>query len=152
MQVESGGILWLWVHYFYKTISAGREFLCMFAKRKISSMKNLALFICGVLFFTGAAGARTVTGEVVCGSKGVSKVIVTDGESFTTTTVDGQFSFDIKDSAEYVYIITPSGYVADWSKGAPEFYQKVKDNEFFSFQLTKIEGGDKEYNIIAGKT
>ena len=54
-------------------------------KKKISSMKNLALFIWGVLFFTGTAGARTVTGEVVCGSKGLSKVIVTDGESFTTT-------------------------------------------------------------------
>ena len=112
-------------------------------------MKNISLFVFCIFFLSATAMARTVTGEVVCDGKGLSKVVVTDGESFTTTTVDGQFSFDIKDSAEFVYIITPSGYVADWSKGSPEFYKKVSDNEFFNFQLTRIEGGDKEYNIIA---
>ena len=87
-------------------------------------MKNISLFVFCILFLSATAMARTVTGEVVCDGKGLSKVVVTDGESFTTTTVDGQFSFDIKDSAEFVYIITPSGYVADWSKGSPEFYKK----------------------------
>ena len=62
-----------------------------------------------------AADAHRVTGEVVCQGKGLSEVIVTDGESFTTTADNGKFIFDIDDDAEFVYIVTPSGYVADWS-------------------------------------
>ena len=42
-----------------------------------------------------AADARRVTGEVVCQGKGLSEVIVTDGESFTTTAVNGKFSFEL---------------------------------------------------------
>ena len=112
-------------------------------------MKHIALFIFSFFAFIGTVNARKVTGEVVCDGKGLAKVIVTDGESFTTTTSNGKFSFDIDDAAEFVYIVTPSGYVADWSKGSPEFYKKAKDCDFFSFELTKTEDGSKEYNIIA---
>ena len=84
-------------------------------------MKHITLFILCVLVFVGTVDARRVTGEVICDGKGLSKVIVTDGESFTTTAADGKFIFDINDDAKFVYIVTPSGYVADWSKGSPEF-------------------------------
>ena len=112
-------------------------------------MKRIGLFIFCVLALSGMANARRVTGEVVSGGKGLARVIVTDGESFTTTATDGSFVFDISDDAEFVYVVTPSGYVADWSKGSPEFYKKAKDNDFFSFHLTKTGNGNKEYNIIA---
>lgn len=112
-------------------------------------MKHISLFIFCVFFLTDTAVARKVTGEVTCDGKGLSKVVVTDGESFTATAANGKFSFDIDDDAEFVYIVTPSGYVADWSKGSPEFYKKAKDVDHFSFELTRTEGGNKEYNIIA---
>ena len=112
-------------------------------------MKRIGLFIFCVLALSGMAEARRVTGEVVSGRKGLAKVIVTDGESFTTTASDGSFVLDIDDEAEFVHIVTPSGYVADWSKGSPEFYKKAKGNDFFSFELIKTGNGSKEYNIIA---
>ena len=112
-------------------------------------MKRTALFVICLFVIAQAADARRVTGEVVCQGKGLSEVIVTDGESFTTTADNGKFSFDINDDAEFVYIVTPSGYVADWSTGSPEFYKKAKDVDHFSFELTRTEGGNKEYNIIA---
>ena len=96
-------------------------------------MKNFALFVLCILFLSGTADARVISGEVIGDGKGLSKVIVTDGESFTTTASDGKFSFDINDDAEFVYIVTPSGYVADWSKGSPEFYKKANvDKKTFS--------------------
>ena len=112
-------------------------------------MKHIALFILGFLALNGISHARSVTGQVVCEGKGISKVIVTDGESFTRTSTNGLFHFDINDDAEFVYIITPSGYVADWSNGSPEFYIKAKDRDFFSFELINTENGNNEYNIIA---
>ena len=112
-------------------------------------MKNFALFVLCILFLSGTVDARMISGEVIGDGKGLSKVIVTDGESFTTTSSDGKFSFDIDDDAEFVYIVTPSGYVADWSKGSPEFYKKAKGNDYFSFELARTGNGNKEYNIIA---
>ena len=112
-------------------------------------MKRTALFIICLFVIAQAADARRVTGEVKYDGIGLSEVIVTDGESFTTTADNGKFSFDINDDAEFVYIVTPSGYVADWSSGSPEFYKKAKGVDHFSFELTRTEGGNKEYNIIA---
>lgn len=112
-------------------------------------MKRTALFIICLFVIAQAADARRVTGVVKYDGIGLSEVIVTDGESFTTTADNGKFSFDINDDAEFVYIVTPSGYVADWSSGSPEFYKKAKGVDHFSFELTRTEGGNKEYNIIA---
>ena len=112
-------------------------------------MTRIYLFLVCILAVTNIANARRVTGEVVCEGKGICKVIVTDGTSFTKTQGNGKFSLDINDEAKFVYIITPSGYVADWSKGSPEFYKTAKDNDFFRFELTRTGDGKKEYNIIA---
>lgn len=112
-------------------------------------MKHIYLFFIGLFAFYGTADARKVTGEVVSNGKGLSKVVVTDGKSFTQTSCKGKFCFDIDDSSEFVYIITPSGYVADWSTGTPQFYQKAAEKDFFSFELIKTGNPEKEYNIIA---
>ena len=111
-------------------------------------MKHPFLSIICLFIVFNAANARMVTGEVTCQGKGISKVIVTDGESFTMTSAGGKFSFDIDDDAEFVYIVTPSGYVADWSKGSPEFYQKAEGRRCFTFNLQKTDSGKKEYNLI----
>ena len=96
-----------------------------------------------------SAEARKVKGTVTSEGKGLSEVIVTDGQTFTQTKKNGSFSFEIADSAEFVYIITPAGYTADWSKGSPEFYKTAKDTEYFSFEILKTGDTSKEYNIIA---
>ena len=93
--------------------------------------------------------ARIVTGKVTCGDKNLSKVIVTDGTNFTKTKGNGTFKMDIADTARFVYIITPSGYSADWSSGAPEFYQKAEGKDYFAFDLIKTGDDYSKYNIIA---
>lgn len=93
--------------------------------------------------------ARIVKGIVTCGETKLSKVIVTDGKKFTKTKNDGSFKMNIADSAQFVYVITPSGYCADWSGGAPEFYQTTEGKDFFAFDLIKTEDPSARYNIIA---
>ena len=95
-----------------------------------------------------SAEARKVKGTVTSEGKGLSEVIVTDGQTFTQTKKNGSFSFEIADSAEFVYIITPAGYAADWSTGSPQFYRAAKDTDKFSFDLIKVGDPNGVYNII----
>ena len=94
------------------------------------------------------AEARKVTGSVKCGENKLEGVIVTDGTNFTKTLKSGKFTFDIDDNAEFVFIITPAGYVADWSSGVPAFYMPAAGVSRFDFQLTRTAGGD-DYTIVA---
>lgn len=115
-------------------------------------MKRSLIFILAVLvsIFSGVeASARTVTGKVVCGQEKLSNVIVTDGFKFTKTKKNGEFKMNLADSAKFVYIVTPSGYAADWSTGAPQFYQKIDERDAYTFDLIKTGDSSEQYNIVA---
>ncbi len=94
------------------------------------------------------AEARKVSGTVEAGDERLAGVIVTDGKNFTKTGNNGRFSFDIEDEAEFVYIVTPSGYAADWSSGVPAFYQEAKGRKKFIFNLLKADDSEG-YSIVA---
>ena len=96
-------------------------------------MKRIIAFTAALLMICGVAQARKVSGKVVSDKEKLSGVIVTDGEHFTKTKKNGKFAFDINDDAEFVYIVTPAGYVAEWSSGVPAFYQKAEGNKKFVF-------------------
>lgn len=93
--------------------------------------------------------ARTVNGVVTSSGKKLSNVIVTDGYNFTKSKKNGEFKMEIADSAKFVYIVTPSGYAADWSSGVPQFYQTIDERTFYTFNLIKIGNPTPLYNIIA---
>ena len=114
----------------------------------IYSMKRIALALAAIVLFAASAQARKVSGTVMNGELYMNGVVVTDGENFTTTNAKGKFTFEIKDDAEFVFIVTPSGYVADWTSGVPAFYQKAPGVSKFNFNLQKTVGG-QDYNIIA---
>jgi hypothetical protein len=54
----------------------------------------------------------------------------------------------MRDDAEFVHIVTPSGYVADWSSGVPAFYMLASGRSKFDFHLRRTASGD-DYHIIA---
>ena len=98
-------------------------------------------------FVCNAAEARKVTGTVKCGKEKLSGVIVTDGKNFTETR-NGKFRFDIEDEAEFVFIVTPAGYAADFSSGVPAFYMSAPGCSKFNFELQKL-GPAGDYSLIA---
>ena len=111
-------------------------------------MRYFSVIALLLLLSAGITEARQVKGCVTSGKEKLEGVIVTDGTNFTSTRKNGRFSFDIKDDAEFVYIVTPSGYAADWSSGVPAFYQRAEGRTDFCFDLKKT-GDTSDYSIIA---
>ena len=108
--------------------------------------RRFILFILSLLS-AFMAEARIVSGGVSCGNTKLSDVIVSDGENFTVTQKDGSYSLDVSEDADFVFIVTPSGYAADWSSGVPQFYKRISEGDI-NFDLKKFDVG-RQYNIIA---
>ena len=85
------------------------------------------------------ADARKVSGRVHCEGQNLSGVLVTDGTNFTVTKNNGTFKFDIEDNAKFVSVVTPAGFVADFSNGTPEFYRAAEGQSKFDFNLQKTD-------------
>ena len=87
--------------------------------------------------------SKEITGKVFCGKKGLSDVVVTDGVNFTTTDSLGNYRIDTDTSlSDFVYVVTPSGYVASYSTGTPCFYKSVsaKKHDFELFEYSVPQG------------
>ena len=111
-------------------------------------MRCFFLTIFLIVFVGVNAHSRSIEGKVVCNNKGIKNVVVSDGKSFATTSARGKFTLNISDDAEFVFIVTPSGYVADWSSGVPEFYQATEGKSFFKFELTEYTTDVDNYNMV----
>ncbi len=87
--------------------------------------------------------ARRVKGTVKGEGAPLAGVLVSDGYRFTTTKADGTFVFNTHKDARFVFVITPSGYVAPYGTGAPQFYLPLKGTGKFDFDLLRFgEGND----------
>lgn len=91
--------------------------------------------------------AKRVKGTVKGAGSPLSGVIVTDGYRFTQTAADGSFTLNTHKDARFVYVITPSGYVADFSSGAPQFYIPVGEKAF-DFELQPF-GEGPDYTLFS---
>lgn len=92
--------------------------------------------------------AKRVKGSVSSQGAPLGNVIVSDGYRFTKTAQDGSFKFNTHKNARFVFIVTPSGYVADYSSGVPQFYMPVKGNRVFKFDLQPLGEGE-DYTIFS---
>lgn len=94
--------------------------------------------------------AAVINGKISSNGKPLAEVIVTDGFSFTVTNLDGGYSIDTHQRAEFVYILTPKGYVADYSTGIPQFYQRLEeDKDSYNFELRKMKGDPDKSVMLA---
>ncbi|WP_455587819.1 calcineurin-like phosphoesterase C-terminal domain-containing protein [Bacteroides sp.] len=112
---------------------------------------NKQLIMAVILYMTVVSGyAATVTGVVKSAEKPLAEVLVTDGFSFTVTDGQGRYSIDLAEKAEFVYLLTPKGYVADYSSGTPQFYQRLDaSKQVYNFNLQKMKGNPDHFVMIA---
>ena len=110
-------------------------------------MKQTLLFSLMLAMATGAV-AKDVTGKVYCNDKGLANVVVTDGTNFTTTDKNGVYKFNANDDADFIYIVTPSGYVASYSTGTPCFY-KTPNAKSMDFELYEFSVPQGRYTLFA---
>ncbi len=111
-------------------------------------MNKLIFTLLAALAICPVANARKVNGSVTCGKEKLSKVIVTDGKNFSTTDKKGRFTLEVDDNADFVLVITPSGYTAPFDGGTPEFYLPADHKGNFDFKLLRTKASD-DYAIVA---
>ena len=93
--------------------------------------------------------AETVSGSIKADGKALGEVLVTDGFTFAVTDNKGYYSIELNEKAEFVYILTPKGYVADFSSGVPQFYQRIEANkEAYDFDLKPMKGDPDRFAMI----
>jgi len=100
-------------------------------------MKRVVLFLACVVFFSGIAEAKKISGTVTCGKEKLAGVVVSDGTSFTTTARNGRYTLEATDSSAFVFVVSPTGYTVDCSSGTPVFYKKLGAAKRYDFKLLK---------------
>ena len=88
-------------------------------------MKRFAVLFLALTLFLGPLSAKTVRGKVSSEGKALAGVIVSDGYRFAKTDAAGAFKLSTHKDARFVFVITPSGYVAPFESGAPQFLQLI---------------------------
>ncbi len=110
-------------------------------------MKRIILAL-ALILAVAPVYAKNVRGSVRCAGEPLAGVVVSDGYRFTTSRDNGSFVLNTHRDARFVFVITPSGYVADYSSGAPQFYLPLKDTGTFDFELQRFGQGD-DYTLFS---
>ena len=111
-------------------------------------MKRFAVLFLALTLFLGPLSAKTVRGKVSSEGKALAGVMVSDGYRFAKTDGAGAFKLSTHKDARFVFVITPSGYVAPFESGAPQFYLPLKGTKRFDFSLQKF-GNTKDYYLLS---
>ena len=111
-------------------------------------MKKQILSIALLMAFFAGATAKEVTGKVHCNKKGMKDVVVTDGTNFTTTDQNGIYKLDAVNNADFIHIVTPSGYVASYASGTPRFYHTPSEKNL-DFELFEFSAPQGAYALFA---
>ena len=110
-------------------------------------MKKYILLSLTFAAFT-ISNAKDITGKVYCNENGIANVVVTDGTNFTVTDKNGRYNLKTPDNADFVYIVTPSGYITSYSSGTPCFY-KALNGKNFDFELFEYGVKEGRYTLFA---
>ena len=115
-------------------------------------MKSIFKRLLSLALVFGAATAlyaEKVSGIIKGDGQPLGEVIVTDGYTFCVTDTNGRYEMDLHQGAEFVYIVTPKGYVADYSTGVPQFYQRITEGQQeYHFDLLPMKGNADEFAMI----
>ena len=93
--------------------------------------------------------AKKVKGNVSAAGSPLENVLVSDGYHFAVTNAKGSFTLDTHKDARFVFVITPSGYVAPFGSGVPEFFLPLKGTRKFDFKLEKFGDGSDNYTLLS---
>ncbi|MCC8173637.1 MAG: calcineurin-like phosphoesterase C-terminal domain-containing protein [Odoribacter sp.] len=116
-------------------------------KNFIRKFIYILLIICSLSY---VVNGREISGVVKSANKYLKGVVVTDGVNFSVTDKKGKYKLEVDDKALFVYIFTPSGYVAPYQSGNPEFYISLEQQlPTYDFDLIPVKGMDRNYTLIA---
>ena len=107
---------------------------------------GVALLWCGAAW---AIGIEPIKGTVECNGKGVAKVVVTDGESFTLTDDKGRYELESSVDNGLVYITIPAGYSVESKSSVPQFWlTKEEGRKTYDFELIQKAQDDTHHGFV----
>lgn len=107
-----------------------------------NALRYFVTILAAAMLLAMPAEAKKVRGKVSGPQQEpLSGVIVTDGYHFTKTAADGSFSFGTHKDARFIYVVTPSGYMPDYSSGVPQFFLPIEGTKNFEFSLNIFSTG-----------
>ena len=109
--------------------------------------KKIFLILAFLLILVPAQ-AKWVKGRVNGPETPLAGVIVSDGYRFATTDKNGRFCLNTHKDARFVFVVTPTGYTADFSQGNVRFYLPLQGTKDFTFNLLKTRDGD-DYTLFS---
>ena len=91
-----------------------------------------------------------LTGKVHSNGNALEGVAVTDGINVTVTDKKGNYKLLSNNTAEFIYISLPAGYIIPHEKGIAKFYQTInsKGTQKTDFNLEKLETSDDKHNFV----
>lgn len=90
---------------------------------------------------------RDVKGCVTANGKPLQGVVVSDGENFAVTDAKGAFTLETGVKAPFVFVVTPSGYIAQQQQGFPQFYLPIDGRKSYDFDLLPFAA--EGYELLA---
>lgn len=80
----------------------------------------------------------------------LSGVIVTDGYDFVRTDERGAFAFEASVLAQFISVVTPSGWLAPCEEGFPRYWQVIDPRtKRYDFRLTEWAASAEGYDMMA---
>lgn len=115
-------------------------------KKIVFILPLLILFALSVWAHNG----HSVSGQVTSSGKAVAGVTVSDGISSVRSDHNGRFSLPVEASSRFVYISTPSGYVAPVKDGVNRFFIPITPSvKSYDFALQKSPSDQTHHGFIA---
>jgi hypothetical protein len=98
--------------------------------------------------FTKLKRAKTISGSVKSGNKGIKDVIISDGFSVVKTDKNGDYSLTPNEKALNLFMSTPAGYEFKTSYNVAEQYEKLRSRNEYNFMLKPLKKDDKNHHFI----
>lgn len=112
-------------------------------------MKKIIIGILFLLTFSGLTQARKIEGYVKCGNRVIRGVVISDGKNFAVTDKHGHYNLKTTSDTSMIFVVTPSGYVSDYSSGSAKFYYIAEPSlTRYDFELQRFST-KKGYSLFA---
>ncbi len=117
-------------------------------------MKQILCILLSVLGWTTGMTQNPyqIKGKVDCENKGIHGVVVSDGKNCVQTDEQGNYSLDIDNESQFVFISTPAGYLTEVKENTiPLFYEPIdrSSDKKYDFHLKKNPHDDLNHVFFA---
>lgn len=89
-----------------------------------------------------------ISGRIMVDNKPLPGALISDGFDIVVSDKKGYYSIEPNDKADFVFMISPSGYKFPEESGLVRYYKEVESSSNYDFNLTRLDKSDKKHQFI----